>query len=267
MTPDKKTIACIQAKKQKKQKISMLTAYTFSLARFVDAAGIDIILVGDSVAQVEYGLDSTTDMTVEKMLSHAQAVQRAVKQALLAVDMPYGSFHVDPPQTLDNARRFIGEAGADAVKIEWHPDCLDHVKYLIRHKIPVMGHVGLTPQRAEQLGGYKVQGKDSHEASCIQQQACSLQDAGCFSVVIECVPAKLAQSITSQLTIPTIGIGAGIHCDGQVLVLHDMLGITTKFKPRFVKQYAELGAAIQQAAEAFKHDIDQQAFPEEKHSF
>lgn len=250
-----------------KRKITMLTAYDYPLASLIDRAGIDMILVGDSLANVVLGLESTTQVGMQEMLHHAKAVTRAVKQALVIGDMPYGSYQVKPEDSVENAQRFISEAGCDAVKLEWFDRCLEVTEKIIKADIPVMGHIGLTPQTAQELGGFKVQGKDAQAAKNLIQQAINLERLGCFSIVLECIPDKIAEIITRKLRIPTIGIGAGKYCDGQVLVIHDLLGLFERFKPKFVKQYINLGPLIQKAIEEYKNEVLELKFPFPGHSF
>lgn len=257
----------VLAKKQNGIKITMLTAYDFPLASLVDQAGIDMILVGDSLANVVLGLKSTTEVGMWEMLHHAKAVKRAVKSALIIGDMPYESYQVNPQESVKNAKRFIDEGGCDAVKLEWFDKCLEVTEMIIQAGIPVMGHIGLTPQTAEQLGGFKVQGKDAEAAKKLIKQAKSLEKLGCFSIVLECVPDKVAELITQQLKIPTIGIGAGINCDGQVLVIHDMLGLFARYKPKFVKQYINLSPMILDAIKEFRQEVLEGKFPDAEHSF
>jgi len=250
-----------------KRKITMLTAYDYPLASLINKAGIDMILVGDSVANVVLGLDSTTKVGMTEMIHHAKAVTRAVKQALVIGDMPYDSYQVNPQDSVKNARRFIDEAKCDAVKLEWFDQCLEVTEEIIQAGIPVMGHIGLTPQTADKLGGFKVQGKDAEAAKRLIEQAAALEKLGCFSIVLECVPDKIAEMITKELKIPTIGIGAGVHCDGQVLVTHDLLGLFERFKPKFVKQYLNLSPMIQKAIEDYKNEVIAGEFPTPGHSF
>jgi 3-methyl-2-oxobutanoate hydroxymethyltransferase len=263
----RKTIQQIQQKKKNGQKITMLTAYDYPLASLVDTAGVDMILVGDSVANVVLGLDSTKEVGMEEMLHHAKAVNRAVKLALLVGDMPYASYQADSKKALDNARRFMDEAGCDAIKLEWFDQCLEVTEEIVKAGIPVMGHIGLTPQTAEQLGGFKVQGKDAESARKIIQTARALQEKGVFSIVLECIPSALAQIITQQLSVPTIGIGAGAHCDGQVLVTHDILGLFDRFKPKFVKQYTNLGEEIVKGIRQYCREVEDGSFPDPAHSY
>ena len=250
-----------------KRKITMLTAYDYPLASLVDKAGIDMILVGDSLANVVLGLDSTTKVGMTEMLIAAKAVTRAVKQALVVGDMPYESYQVNPDESVKNARRFIEEAKCDSVKLEWFDKCLEVTKEIISAGIPVVGHIGLTPQTADKLGGFKVQGKDAEAATRLIEQAQSLEKLGCFAIVLECVPEKLAELITKKLKIPTIGIGAGAQCDGQVLVIHDLLGLFERYTPKFVKKYANLSALITKAIEEYKNEVLGGKFPGQEHSF
>jgi 3-methyl-2-oxobutanoate hydroxymethyltransferase len=249
-----------------KRKITMLTAYDYPLASLIDKAGIDMILVGDSVANVVLGLESTTQVGMIEMIHHTKAVCRAVKHALVIGDMPYESYQVNPEEAVKNARRFI-EVGCDAVKLEWFNKCLEVSEKILKAGIPLMGHVGLTPQTADKLGGFKVQGKDAEAAQRLIEQAQALEKLGCFSIVLECIPDKIAQMITKRLKIPTIGIGAGIDCDGQVLVTHDLLGLFERFKPKFVKQYINLSNLILKALEEYKREVSEGKFPTPEHTF
>jgi 3-methyl-2-oxobutanoate hydroxymethyltransferase len=257
----------ILEKKRRDEKITMLTAYDFPLASLIDRAGIDMILVGDSLANVVLGLDSTTKVGMAEMLHHAKAVTRAVKCALVIGDMPYESYQINPEESVKNAQRFMEEANCDAVKLEWFDRCLEVTKEIIQAGIPVMGHIGLTPQTADKIGGFKVQGKDAEAAKRLIEQALRLEKLGCFSIVLECVPDKIAELITKKLKIPTIGIGAGVHCDGQVLVTHDLLGLFERFTPKFVKKYVNLSSLISQAVEEYKNEVIQAKFPTAEHSF
>ena len=253
--------------KKKGEKIIVLTAYDYPLASLLDRCGVDIILVGDSLANVVLGLDSTTQVGMTEMIHHAKAVRRAVKRALLVGDMPFESYQKLPEKAVENARRFVQEAGCDAVKLEWFDRCLEVAHNIVRAGIPVMGHVGLTPQTADQLGGLKVQGKDAAAAQKILENALALEKKGCFSIVLECVPAPLAAMITERLAIPTIGIGAGVDCDGQVLVTHDLLGLFDRFTPKFVQRYARLDEAILEGVGRFCADVREGKFPDEAHSY
>lgn len=250
-----------------KRKITMLTAYDFPLASLVDKAGIDIILVGDSLANVVLGLKSTTEVGMSEMIHHSKAVTRAVKHALVIGDMPYESYQTNPQESVKNAQRFMEEAKCGAVKLEWFDKCLEVTEKIIKAGIPVMGHIGLTPQTADKIGGFKVQGKDAEAAKRLIEQASALEKLGCFSIVLECVPDKIAGMISEKLKIPTIGIGAGIQCDGQVLVIHDLLGLFERFTPKFVKKYINLSPMIQKALEEYKAEVIQGTFPGPEHSF
>lgn len=250
-----------------KRKITMLTAYDYSMASLVDRAGIDIILVGDSLANVVLGLESTTQVGMEEMLHHTKAVRRAVKNALLVGDMPYASYQVNSAECVANAKRFIQEAGCQAVKLEWFDNCPAVTEQIIQAGIPVMGHIGLTPQTVDKIGGFKCQGKDAAAARGLIQQAQELEEKGCFALVLECLPDKIAQLITEKIKIPTIGIGAGIHCDGQVLVINDLLGLFERYIPKFVKKYANLSPLILAAVENYKNEVLQEKFPDPGHSF
>ncbi len=264
---ERKTIKHIQQKKDSGQKITMLTAYDYPLASLIDAAGVDMILVGDSLANVVLGLESTKEVGMIEMIHHAKAVNRAVNKALLIGDMPFESYQADSKKAVENAQRFVDEAGCNAVKLEWFDQCLDVTEKIVQAGIPVMGHVGLTPQTAEKLGGYKVQGKDAESARRIIKNAKDLQQKGCFSIVLECIPALIAEKITQQLSIPTIGIGAGEHCDGQVLVTHDILGLFDRFKPKFVKQYTNLSTSILESINHFRKEVEEGKFPDSLYSY
>jgi 3-methyl-2-oxobutanoate hydroxymethyltransferase len=237
------------------------------MARLLDEAGLDILLVGDSLGMVVLGYAGTTPVTMEEMLHHAKAVRRGVTRALVVGDMPFMSFHVSLRETVANAGRFIQEAGCDAVKVEWKPGIEDVAKAIIDAGIPVMGHVGLTPQTAQAEGGFKVRGRDAETAARILAQAVALQEVGCFAMVLECIPDVLAEEITRRLRVPTIGIGAGPHCDGQVLVTYDLLGLYGPFRPKFVKAYAELGDAVRRAAGQYIEEVKSGAFPATEHTF
>jgi len=238
----------IKDKKKAGKKVTMLTAYDYPMAVLLDQTEIDIVLVGDSLANVILGLDSTKDITMNEMIHHAKAVNRGVKRALLVGDMPFESYQKDTTVAVANAKRFVEEAGCNAVKLEWFDQCLDVAEEIVKAGIPVMGHVGLTPQTADEM---KVQGKDASSAEKIVKHAKALEEKGCFSIVLECIPLQIAEMITQQLTIPTIGIGAGRYCDGQVLVTQDMLGLFQRYQPKFVKQYIDLTQPIKQAIGRF----------------
>lgn len=250
-----------------KRKITMLTAYDYPFASILDKTGIDIILVGDSLANVSLGLESTTDVTMQEMLTSAKAVSRGVKRALLVGDMPFCAYQINPKNAVVNAKLFIEQANCNAVKLEWFDNCIDVTKEIIKENISVMGHIGLTPQTAQKLGGFKVQGQDIESAKTLIEEAKKLQDAGCFAIVLECIPAQIADLITKKISIPTIGIGAGTNCDGQVLVTYDILGLFSRYKPKFIKQYTDLSSEIEKAVINFKREVEQEKFPETTHSF
>jgi 3-methyl-2-oxobutanoate hydroxymethyltransferase len=249
------------------EKISMLTAYDASFAGLIDAAGIDMVLVGDSLGMVLLGYNSTIPVTMEEMLHHCKAAGKGVKRAVLVGDMPFMSYQVDKSEAITNAGRFLKEAGCDAVKLEGGTEVCDTAKAIVKAGIPLMGHIGLTPQTASQLGGYKVQGRDADSARRLLQSARDLEAAGVFAIVLECIPAQLSEAITRMISIPTIGIGAGKHCDGQVLVTHDMLGMFQKFIPSFVKQFANLAPQIKEAVADYNDEVKNGNFPAEEHSF
>ena len=263
----KVTIPALVTKKQQGSPITMLTAYDYSSALLVDKAGMDIILVGDSLAMVMMGLDSTNPVTMEVMLHHGRMVARGAKQAFLVGDMPFMSFQVSVEEAVRNAGRFLQEGGMEAVKLEGGQAMADRVRAITQAGIPVMGHIGLTPQSVSSLGGYKVQGKTAVAAYTLLQDALALQEAGCFSLVLEAVPAPVAAEISRRLAIPTLGIGAGAGCDGQVLVYHDLLGLFDKFQPKFVKQYAHIGEQILQALSQYRQEVTEKTFPAESHTF
>jgi 3-methyl-2-oxobutanoate hydroxymethyltransferase len=253
--------------KRRGERIVMVTAYDAPGARFADAAGIDVVLVGDSAAMVVLGHDSTVPATMDEMLVLTRAVTRGARRPLVVADMPFGSFQVSDEVALANAIRFVKEAGADAVKLEGAGPSLSRVRALVGAGIPVMGHIGLTPQSATMLGGFKAQGRTAAKARQLADDAIALQDAGCFSLVLEAVPSPVATRITGLLDIPTIGIGAGAGCNGQVLVYHDLLGLYEGRAPRFVKRYAGLADEIRAALEQFAEDVRTGRFPEEQHGY
>jgi 3-methyl-2-oxobutanoate hydroxymethyltransferase len=264
----KVTIPYLLEKKEEGKKITMLTAYDYPLATLVDRVGIDMILVGDSVGNVVLGYDSPVPVTMEEMIHHAKAVRRATKYALLVGDMPFMSFNVSTEDAIRNAGRFIKEAGCEAVKLETGEEPVIKVtKSIVDAGIPVLGHLGLTPQTATKLGGLKVQGKDANTAKRLCDLALALEKAGCFGIILECVPDQLAALITQKVNIPTIGIGAGAGCDGQVLVIHDLLGLFERFVPKFVKQYAHLSEEVVKAVSMFKEEVESGEFPSKEHSF
>ena len=266
----KVTIHTIQEKKAlagKGERITCLTAYDYATARLVDEAGIDMVLVGDSLSMVVMGLDNTMSVTVDEMLHHTRAVRRAVKSALLIADMPYGSYQHDDQEAVKNAVRFMKESGAEAVKLEGGSNRVDLIKRMLDAEIPVMGHIGLTPQSMHKMGGFKVQGKTLSGIEKLMKDAVALNRAGVFSLVLEGMPREVAAEITREVDVPTIGIGAGPDCDGQVLVLHDMLNLTFGSRPKFVRQYADIAEAITQAVYAFKSDVEMGTFPSEEESY
>lgn len=266
--PRRQTVPRIMARKGGKKPLSMLTAYTYAHARLVDAAGVDMILVGDSLANVCLGHETTLPVTVDQMVYHTAAVRRGTEQALVVGDMPFLSYNVSIPSAIENAGRFLKEAGADAVKLEGGTEVADAVRAIVRAGIPVMGHVGLTPQTVSKLGGYKVQGKSALAARHLVDATLALEDAGAFAIVLECVPSDVADEITQRLEIPTIGIGAGPKTDGQVLVFHDVLGVFVGgFSPRFVKRYANLGEQAVAAIAEFVQEVQTGAFPGPEHGF
>ena len=263
----KLSIESLNNKKLNSMPITMLTAYSYPLASIIDSAGVDIVLVGDSLANVILGLKSTTSVTMDQMLYHTKAVRRAVENSLLIADMPYQGYQIDVNDSIKNAKRFIDEAGCDGVKVEWFNKCPDVVKKIASEGINVMAHIGLTPQTADKIGGFKVQGSDANSAKHLIEQALLLEDLGAFSIVLECVPDKLAKIITEKLKIPTIGIGAGVDCDGQVLVTHDLLGLVKGFRPKFVKEYVNLHDQIKKAIDHFKEDVEKKQFPTKDFSY
>ena len=261
------TIASFLKAKKDGNKISMLTAYDYPMAKLLDVAGIDCILVGDSLGMVVLGYETTLQVTVDDMIHHCKAVVRGTKSALVTVDMPFLSYHISIEESIRNAGRLIQEGGAHAVKLEGGIHVIDKIKAIVNAQIPVMGHLGLTPQSINMLGGYKVQGTNLLQAKKLIEEALLLQQAGVFAIVLECVPEKLAKLISEKLEIPTIGIGAGKYCDGQVLVTQDMLGIYADFKPKFVKQYANIGDTISNACTQYISEIQSQQFPSLEHVF
>jgi 3-methyl-2-oxobutanoate hydroxymethyltransferase len=250
-----------------KKKITCLTAYDYPTARLVDEAGVDVVLVGDSVAMVMLGYDSTLPLTIEESLHHTKAARRGVHHALLVADMPYGTYHGDIHESVKNGMRFVKEAGAEAVKIEGGERRLELIARLTEAEIPVMGHVGLTPQSVNAMGGYRVQGKTPGTADQLLRDARSVETAGAFAIVLEGIPRELAAEITREVRIPTIGIGAGPDCDGQILVLHDLLGLTFSEAPKFARRYANLGEAISRAVKEYCADVTEGSFPSDAESY
>jgi len=261
------TTHTLQEMKRSGEKITMLTAYDYSLARLVDGAGIDVILVGDSASNVMAGNDTTVPITLEHMIYHAQCVVNGVDRCLVVVDMPFGSYQGDSKLALKSAIRIMKESGGHAVKLEGGIEIVDSIKRILKAGIPVMGHLGLTPQSIYKFGTYTVRAKEKEEAKRLMDDALALQEAGCFSVVFEKIPAELAKDVSQNLEIPTIGIGAGSECDGQVLVLHDMLGITKDFSPRFLRRYADVGNLVDGAVRKYIEDVRDGAFPSSDESY
>ncbi len=269
--PKRTTIHDLRKMKATGEKIAMVTAYDAAMARLVDEAGVDCILVGDSVGMVMQGYDSTLAVTLEQMIYHSAAVRRGLARsaghAHLVADMPFGSYQAGEDEAVKNAMRLVAEGGAEAVKLEGGAEYAGVVRRIARAGVPVMGHIGLTPQSVHKLGGYRVQGKDSDKARQLLQDARQLEEAGCYAVVLECIPVELARVITRQVGIPTIGIGAGPECDGQVLVIQDLLGIDTGIAPKFVKRFAALGEIIGAAVQGYASEVRRGVFPAEEHSF
>jgi 3-methyl-2-oxobutanoate hydroxymethyltransferase len=265
--PGKLPITELAEMKARGEKIVMVTAYDAPSARLADAAGVDLILVGDSAAMVVLGHDSTVPATVDELLVLTGAVTRGAKRPLVVADLPFGSFQVSDEGAVENAIRFVKEAGAEAVKLEGGAAMASRARSIVDAGIPVMGHIGLTPQSATALGGFKAQGRTAAKARQLFEDALALQAAGCFAIVLEAVPAQVAARVTEALQVPTIGIGAGVDCDGQVLVWHDMLGLYDGHAPRFVKRYAELAPTITSALASYAEDVRGRRFPEEQHTY
>lgn len=263
----KMTLPELQRKKEQAQPITMLTAYDYPMALAVDRAGIDLILVGDSMGMVVLGYTSTVPVTMDQMVSACQAVARGAHSALLIGDMPFMSYQADTVEAVHNAGRLIKEGNMDTVKLEGGREVARTVRAITDAGIAVMGHIGLTPQSASKLGGYRTQGTTAAAGRKLLDDALALEQAGCFSIVLEKIPDRLAELVTNRVSIPTIGIGAGVHCDGQVLVTHDLLGLFDRFQPKFVKRYAELHSVMAQAFTDYKHDVETRAFPAAEHSF
>jgi len=261
------TINDFLKKKAEGKKITMLTAYDYPFARIVDEAGIDAIIVGDSVGMVVQGLENTLPVTMDEMIYHTRIVSRAVKNAMVIGDLPFMSYQIGVEDAVRNAGRFLKEAGASAVKIEGGAEVAEHIRAMTRSDIPVMAHIGLTPQSIHRMGGYKVQGKTEESAKRLIEEANIAQDAGAFSLLLEAIPLGLAKRITEEVSIPTIGIGAGPYCDGQVLVLHDVIGLFERFLPRFAKQYVNLKDEALRAIKTYKEEVEKGIFPSEEESF
>ena len=263
----RKTILDIQKMHADQEKITVLTAYDYPFARLLDGAGVDMLLVGDTVGVVVNGHDNTLPVTVEDIIYHTRAVVRGAAEALVIADMPFLSYQVDLREARLNAGRLIREGGAQAVKLEGGVPMADTIRAIVAMDIPVVGHIGLTPQSIHRMGGYKVQGRREEQARQLLADALAVEEAGAFALVLEGIPAALAAEITASVSIPTIGIGAGPDCDGQVLVLHDILGLCEKFSPKFVKQYADLSTIVSSAAAEYIDDVKKGHFPTEEHSF
>ena len=263
----KKTVSTLQQAKENGQKITMLTAYDYSTAKLMDEAGIDMILVGDSLGNVILGYEDTISVTMEDMIHHGAAVSRGVKETMVVVDMPFMSYQISVEEAVTNAGRLMKEGRANAVKLEGGKSVCPQIKAITQAGIPVVAHLGLTPQSINALGGYKVQGKSEDAAKKLLEDALAVQEAGAFALVLECVPTKLASLITKKLTIPTIGIGAGNECDGQVLVYQDMLSMFSDYVPKFVKQFAQVGEIMKKAFSDYKEEVASGAFPAEKNSY
>lgn len=261
------TIQHFREKKQKGQKLTLVTAYDYTFGRIVDEAGLDGVLVGDSLAMVVQGLDNTLPVTMEEMLYHTRLVTRAVDKSMVIGDMPFMSYQISVEEAVRNAARFVKESGAQAIKIEGGSEIIAAVRAIVRAEIPVMAHIGLTPQAIYRMGGYKVQGKTEEAGRILLEDAKKLEDAGAFSIVLEAMPSTLASDITASLSIPTIGIGAGTGCDGQILVLHDVLGLFERFVPKFVKRYANLKGETLNALKQYKEEVEKGIFPSAKESF
>jgi 3-methyl-2-oxobutanoate hydroxymethyltransferase len=250
-----------------RERIAMMTAYDAPTAALLDAAGVDVLLVGDSVEMAIYGEPNTLTATMDSMIRHTRAVARATRRAVVVGDMPFLSYQAEPARAVENAGRFLAEGGAAAVKLEGGRRILPAVEAILAADIPVMGHVGLTPQSYRKFGGFKVQGREADSARQIRDDAQALAQAGCFAIVLECVPDSLAMEITREIAIPTLGIGAGAGCDGQVLVFHDVVGLTRDLRPKFVRRYADLASVIEGAARAFTQDVKSGAFPSKEETF
>ena len=264
---DKVTVATVRQMKAEGKKISMLTSYDYPLTQVLDAAGVDILLVGDSAGNVFSGYANTLPVTMEEMLYHTRAVARGAKRSLVVGDMPFMSYQVSIADARRNAGRFLKEGGAETVKLEGGVHMEEVIRAIVDIDIPVMGHIGLTPQSVHRMGGFKVQGRDDQQRTQLLEDARAVERAGAFAVVLECVPAGLAKEITDSISIPTIGIGAGADCDGQVLVIHDLLGLLGDFRPKFVKQYLNLRETITGAVEEYIQEVQASRFPGKEHTF
>lgn len=263
----KNTVLTFKQAKEQRNKLSMLTAYDYSMAKIIDESGINGILIGDSLGMVVKGEEDTLAVTVEEIIYHTKAVKRGAKNALIVSDMPFLSYHVSTEQAVLNAGRLVKEGGANAVKIEGGANVLPQIKAIVEAQIPVMGHLGLTPQSVNAFGGFKVQGKSEEAAKKLIEDAIALEEAGVFAITLEGIPEKVAEIITKSVSIPTIGIGAGKYCDGQILVYQDMLGMFNDFVPKFVKQYANIGGVMKEAIKSYIDEVKEGKFPEDKHTF
>jgi 3-methyl-2-oxobutanoate hydroxymethyltransferase len=261
------TVSSFANAKRNNEKITMLTAYDYSMAKLVEEAGIDAILVGDSLGMVVQGYNSTLEVTIDDMIYHTKAVDRGTSRAMIVADMPFLSYHINIEETVRNAGKLIQQGRAQAVKMEGGIEIIDKVKAVISAQIPVMGHIGLTPQSINVFGGFKVQGKKEEEAKKIIEDAIALDKAGVFAIVLEGIPEKLAEIVTNKVSVPTIGIGAGKHCDGQILVVNDMLGMYSDFTPKFVKKYAKLNDGIIEAIKNYIKEVKEESFPKKEHTF
>jgi 3-methyl-2-oxobutanoate hydroxymethyltransferase len=266
--PEKVTVPAVRASKERGERLVCLTAYDYPTARVVDEAGTDVVLVGDSVGNVVLGYDTTVPVTLEEMIGHTRAVRRGVERALLVADMPYGTYHTGGDDAVRAALRLIKEGGAEAVKLEGGMNRADIVERLVREEIPVMGHIGLTPQSVNKLGGFRLQGKTAEAARRLVEDARALEAAGVFAVVLEVIPREIARLVTESVSVPTVGIGAGEFCDAQILVLHDLIGLSfSRTRPRFVRQYVDLRAQMTEAITKFAEDVRSGAYPAEGESY
>ena len=263
----KVTILDLQAKKERRKPITMLTAYDYPTALLVDRAGMDVILVGDSLAMVVLGHENTLSVTMDEMIHHCKAVSKGARSPFLVGDMPFMSYQISKTEAVTNAGRFLKEGGMEAVKLEGGQEMVETIRAIVDAGIPVMGHIGLTPQSISKLGGYRVQGRDIEAARKLLDDAIALGEAGCFSIILEAIPDRLAKLITERASVPTIGIGAGPHCDGQVLVIHDLIGLFDRFTPKFVKKYTDVNAQILKALQEFTEEVKSGTFPTAEHSY
>ncbi len=263
----KNTVLTFKQAKNEGKKLSMLTAYDYSMAKIIDESLVNGILIGDSLGMVIKGEEDTLSVTIDEVIYHTKAVKKGAKNALIVSDMPFLSYHVSVEQAVSNAGRLVKEGGANAVKLEGGSNIIEQIRAIVNAQIPVMGHLGLTPQSINAFGGFKVQGKSEIAAKKLIEDAILLEKAGAFSIVLEGIPEKVAELITNSISIPTIGIGAGRNCDGQILVYQDMLGMFNDFTPKFVKQYANIGTIMREAIGSYVKEVQEGAFPEEKHTF